>query len=74
MAPMLGQIQREWQNPDCRHWHERLAENRPVVRYDYKNSELSERKVTQVSIDAWLLDVDAMWPCPRKRVHVGCLC
>jgi class 3 adenylate cyclase len=50
----------EWQNPGWRGWYERLAENRKVVRYDGRGSGLSDRNVADYSVDAHLLDLQAV--------------
>ena len=56
----LSHLQAEWQIPEIRHWYERLAAKRMLVRYDGRGTGLSERDVTDWSIDARLLDLEAM--------------
>jgi class 3 adenylate cyclase len=56
----LSHIQMEWQVPEFRRWYERLAENRKLVRYDGRGSGLSDRGTTNYSLDAQLLDLDAV--------------
>jgi class 3 adenylate cyclase len=53
-------IQLEWQNPDQRRWYERLAEKRKLVRYDGRGSGLSDRNVADYSVDAHVLDLEAV--------------
>jgi len=53
-------IQFEWQIPEIRRWTERLAKERTVVRYDGRGSGLSEREVTDLSLDAHVLDLEAV--------------
>ncbi len=53
-------IQLEWQWPGCRLWYERLAEGWMVVRYDHRGTGLSDRGVGVVSLDAFLLDLEAV--------------
>jgi len=53
-------IQLEWQNPGWRRWYERLAEKRKVVRYDGRGSGLSDRNVADYSVDAHVLDLQAV--------------
>jgi class 3 adenylate cyclase len=60
MPLIFSHIQLEWQIPECRRWYERLAEKRKLVRYDIRGEGLSERNVTDYSLDAVLLDVDAV--------------
>jgi len=48
----FSQIQLEWQNPEYRSWYERLAKERKLVRYDARGTGLSDRDVTDYSLDA----------------------
>jgi class 3 adenylate cyclase len=61
-VPVLGfsHIQLEWQWPENRRWYERLAENTKLVRYDVRGSGLSERNVSDFSLDAHVLDLEAV--------------
>ena len=52
--------QLEWQVPEWRRWYERLAENRKLVRYDNRGSGLSDREVSDLSVEAQLLDLQAV--------------
>jgi len=56
----FSHIQLEWQIPECRRWYERLAEKRKLVRADPRGMGLSQRDITELSADAWLLDVEAV--------------
>jgi pimeloyl-ACP methyl ester carboxylesterase/DNA-binding CsgD family transcriptional regulator len=49
-----------WQIPECRHWYERLARHRMLVRYDVRGTGLSERNAADYSVDALVLDVEAV--------------
>ena len=60
MPMVVGHLQIEWQIPEFRRWYERLAEKRMVVRYDPRGSGLSEREVSDFSLDAQLLDLEAV--------------
>jgi class 3 adenylate cyclase len=60
MPAMLSHIQLEWQWPDARRWYERLAEKRKLVRYDGRGTGLSERDVSDYSLDARVLDLEAI--------------
>jgi class 3 adenylate cyclase len=53
-------IQMEWQHPDYRRWNERLAQKRMLVRYDGRGWGLSERDVTDYSLDVLMLDLEAV--------------
>jgi class 3 adenylate cyclase len=56
----FSHIQLEWQFPEFRRWNERMAEKRKLVRYDGRGSGLSEREVTDFSLEAHLLDLEAV--------------
>jgi class 3 adenylate cyclase len=53
-------IQLEWQNPGWGRWYERLAERRKLVRYDGRGSGLSDRNAADYSVDAYMLDLQAV--------------
>jgi len=53
-------LELEWQTLRLRRWLERLAERRLVVRYDNRGSGLSDREVTDFSLDAHLRDLEAV--------------
>jgi class 3 adenylate cyclase len=56
----LSHLQAEWQVPEIRHWYERLAAKRMLVRYDGRGTGLSELDVRDWSVDARLLDLEAI--------------
>jgi pimeloyl-ACP methyl ester carboxylesterase len=56
----FSHIQLEWQMPGWRRWYERLAEKRMLVRYDERGTGLSERNVADYSVDAQMLDLEAV--------------
>ncbi len=53
-------IQMEWQIPEWRAWHERLSAKRMLVRYDGRGTGLSDRDAVDFSLDAQLLDLEAV--------------
>jgi len=56
----ISHIQLEWQIPEWRRWYERLAGKRKIVRYDGRRSGLSEQDVADFSLDAQVLDLEAV--------------
>ncbi|MEE8347575.1 MAG: adenylate/guanylate cyclase domain-containing protein [Dehalococcoidia bacterium] len=58
--PPFGHVQLEWQNPENRQFFERLAQSRMLVRYDGRGMGLSERDVTDFSVDTFVLDLEAV--------------
>ncbi|MEE8386661.1 MAG: adenylate/guanylate cyclase domain-containing protein, partial [Dehalococcoidia bacterium] len=62
IAPAIpySHIQREWQWPGYRAYYEALMQGRRLVRYDGRGSGLSDRDVNDYSLDAHLLDLEAV--------------
>lgn len=60
MPLLYSHLQMDWQLHEFRRWHERLARDRKLVRYDRRGSGLSERNVTGYSLDAFILDLEAV--------------
>jgi class 3 adenylate cyclase len=56
----LTHVHLEWQIPECRRWYESLVSTLQLVRYDARGAGLSERSVTDLSLDAQMLDLDAV--------------
>jgi class 3 adenylate cyclase len=56
----VSHIQLEWQIPEWRRWYAALARRRTVVRYDCRGAGLSDRDVTDFSLDAQVLDLEAV--------------
>ncbi len=50
----------EWQWPEWRQFYGQLAERRKLVRYDGRGGGLSDRKVDDFSLDAKVLDLEAV--------------
>ncbi|MGC1456892.1 MAG: alpha/beta fold hydrolase [Steroidobacteraceae bacterium] len=53
-------LELDWDNPVWRHWSETLAERRMLVRYDPRGSGLSDRDVTDFSLDALVADLESV--------------
>jgi class 3 adenylate cyclase len=53
-------LELEWQIPEIRHWEERLAQKRMLVRYDGRGTGLSERDVADYSLEAQMLDLQSV--------------
>jgi class 3 adenylate cyclase/pimeloyl-ACP methyl ester carboxylesterase len=62
----FSHIQMEWQWPEAHGWYERLATRGMLVRYDCRGSGLSQRDVTDYSLDAHMLDLEAV----RERLKL----
>jgi len=59
-SPPWSHIQLEWQDPGWRRWYEGLAEKGKLVRYDGRGTGLSDRNVADYSLDAHMLDLQAV--------------
>ena len=54
-------VQAEWQNDERRHWYEQLVgKGRMLIRYDGRGTGLSDRKAIDFSLDALMLDLEAV--------------
>jgi pimeloyl-ACP methyl ester carboxylesterase len=56
----FSHIQREWQWPGYRAFYEALMQGRRLVRYDGRDSGLSDRDENDYSLDAHVLDLEAV--------------
>src|SRR3990172_3675915 len=72
MGLAAGHIALEWQLPECRRWYERLAAGRKLVRYDTRGTGLSDRNVEDFSLEAQVLDLQAV--CDRMGLQTFALC
>jgi len=55
----FSHLQLEWQTP-ARRWYEGLAAKRMLVRYDGRGTGLSDRDVSEFSLEAHMLDLEAV--------------
>jgi class 3 adenylate cyclase/pimeloyl-ACP methyl ester carboxylesterase len=53
-------VQLERQHPALWDWYERVAERRKLVRYDGRGTGLSQRRIAGYSLDALVLDLEAV--------------
>src|SRR5712691_3096386 len=60
LTPSTNSIQLEWSLPEVRLWFGRLGETRTVIRFDNRGSGLSERNVTDFSLDKYIHDLEAV--------------
>ena len=60
LPSMISHIQLEWQIPQIREWYEHLSERRTLVRYDGRGLGMSTREVSHYSLEAELLDLEAV--------------
>ncbi|HEY5638909.1 MAG TPA: adenylate/guanylate cyclase domain-containing protein [Dehalococcoidia bacterium] len=60
LGPHMSHCQLEWQLPEFRALYERLGRGRQLIRYDSRGSGLSERNVDEITLDSYLLDLEAV--------------
>jgi pimeloyl-ACP methyl ester carboxylesterase/DNA-binding CsgD family transcriptional regulator len=53
-------LEMDWQLPDRKEWYTRLAQSFTVVRYDGRGAGLSQREVTDLSLQAHVADLRAI--------------
>jgi class 3 adenylate cyclase len=53
-------LEYEWESPLWRHTIEGLARNHLLVRYDGRGTGLSDRSVTEHSVESWVKDLEAV--------------
>ena len=56
----MSHVQLEWQIPEIRRWYEALSDKTQLVRYDARGIGLSQRDVSDQSVDALVRDVEAV--------------
>lgn len=56
----LTHVELDWRGPIWSHWFEELSRHHRLVRYDLRGSGLSGRAVTDLSLDAFIGDLEAV--------------
>ena len=67
---VITHTQLEWEIPEYARWFERVASRRNLVRYDNRGMGLSDRNVTNFSLDDHVLDLYMRSSSPLKRREV----
>ena len=60
VGPQQSHCQLEWQLPEFRSLYERIGRGRQLIRYDSRGTGLSERNVNEISLDTYVLDLEAV--------------
>jgi pimeloyl-ACP methyl ester carboxylesterase/DNA-binding CsgD family transcriptional regulator len=50
----------DWESPVWQHWLEAFVQRHTLIRHDPRGSGLSDRSVTDFSLDAWVADLEAV--------------
>lgn len=59
-ANWLTHLELDWESPVWHHWLETLSEDRTLVRYDGRGCGLSDWEVAEISLEAWVRDLEAV--------------
>ena len=59
-ANWLSHIEFDWTSPIWRHWIERLSQGHTLLRYDTRGCGLSDRAPAEISLEAWVRDLEAV--------------
>lgn len=59
-ANWLTHVEFDWQTPIWRPWIDALSRNRTLVRYDTRGCGLSDRHPPEVSLEAWVRDLETV--------------
>jgi pimeloyl-ACP methyl ester carboxylesterase/DNA-binding CsgD family transcriptional regulator len=60
VATWLTHLEFDWDSPIWRHWLEELGRRHTVIRYDERGCGLSDRTAGDVSLEAWVADLEAV--------------
>ena len=56
----LSHLEYEWKSPLWRHWLEGISRDHTYIRYDARGCGLSDRDPAEVSLEAWVRDLEAV--------------
>lgn len=59
-ANYITHLEHDWQSPVWHHWLTELSKQHTLIRYDERGCGLSDRDVTQFSVDTWVQDLEAV--------------
>ena len=59
-ANWLNHLEFDWNSPVWRHWIGELSRHHTLVRYDERGCGLSDWSVDEMSVDAWVRDLEAV--------------
>jgi pimeloyl-ACP methyl ester carboxylesterase/AraC-like DNA-binding protein len=62
-ANWLNHIEHDWESPLWRHWIEEFTEGRSLVRYDERGNGLSDWETPELSLDAFVDDLESVVDC-----------
>ena len=56
----LSHLEYEWDSPVWRHWYRTLSSHFTLIRYDQRGCGLSDREPRDISLEAWVSDLNAV--------------
>ena len=56
----LSHLEFDWESPIWSHWFRELSKDHCLIRYDARGTGLSDRDVSDISLESWLLDLEAV--------------
>ncbi len=56
----MTHLEFDWESPVWRHWLEQLGRGHTLVRYDERGCGLSDREVADLSLEAWVSDLETV--------------
>lgn len=59
-ANWLNHLEHDWQSPIWHHFLTGLSKDRTLIRYDARGNGLSDWDVAQISLDAWVSDLESV--------------
>lgn len=59
-ANWMSHLEFEWESPLLRHWLTELSRQRRLIRYDARGNGLSDRKAADLSLDAFVADLETV--------------
>lgn len=60
VATWMTHLEFDWESPVWRHWLDALGDGHTLVRYDERGCGLSDRDVDDISLDAWVADLETV--------------
>jgi pimeloyl-ACP methyl ester carboxylesterase/DNA-binding CsgD family transcriptional regulator len=60
VASWMTHLEFDWESPVWRHWLDALGDGHTLVRYDERGCGLSDREVDDLSLDAWVADLETV--------------
>jgi pimeloyl-ACP methyl ester carboxylesterase len=59
-ANWLNHLEHDWRSPIWRHWLDALCRDHRLIRYDARGNGLSDREVEEISLEAFVRDLEAV--------------